>query len=77
MEKVISVLRIEIVFSIKLTPATVSLGVLSHLGLRIHTQRLNVVLVPASLHVFHHQAGLPNLSVSYHPNLNYDTAQGF
>lgn len=37
------------------------------------TQCLNIVLIPASLHIFHHQTGLANLGISHHSNLDDDT----
>ncbi len=75
MENVISVLRIEMVFSMKLTPISVSLRLLVLLiGFPSHTQRLDIVLIPAAFDIFHHQAGFSYLSVSNHPNLDDDTA---
>ena len=41
---------------------------------RNRTQCLDVVFVPASFYIFHHQAGLANLCVADHANLDNDAA---
>src|SRR5690625_1470854 len=80
-EKVISVFRMEIVFSMKLTP-TGNKHIVSLIGQYIsqglynwlfRTQCLDIVFVPASLHIFHHQTRLANLRVSNHPDLDHNT----
>lgn len=38
------------------------------------TQRLDVVLIETSLHVFDHEAGLPYLRVANHPHFDDDAA---
>jgi hypothetical protein len=72
MEKVISVFRIEMVFSMKLTPVSVSEYANARRELS-RTQRLDVVLVPAALDVFHHQTGLADLRISNHADLDNHT----
>lgn len=71
-ENVISVFRIEIVFSIKLTPGTVSRRI--PLRFRGHTECLDVVLIPAALDVLDHQACLSDLGVAHHAYLDHHTA---
>jgi hypothetical protein len=39
----------------------------------MHTECLDVVFVPAALDVFDHQAGLADLRISDHANLDYHT----
>lgn len=73
MEKVISVFRMLMVFSMKLTPRIESQYVWvggSQYGLL--TQCLDVVLVPAALDVFDHQTCLANLRVADHAHLDDD-----
>jgi hypothetical protein len=70
MENVISVFLIEMVFSMKLTPVPVSKSRDEAQG--VLTQRLDVILVPAALDIFHHQAGLSDLRVSHHTDLDDD-----
>lgn len=40
------------------------------------TQRLNIILIEASLHVFDHKTGLAYLRVANHPNLNHHAVKG-
>lgn len=69
MEKVISVFRIEMVFSMKLTPVSSAIDVReTHAVFR--TQCLNVVLIPATFHVFDHQTGFPNLRIAHHADFD-------
>lgn len=72
MEKVISVFRIEIVFSMKLTPRNSASGRLS-LGFRVFTKGLNVVLIPTTFNVFDHQARLSNLRITHHAHFDHHT----
>jgi hypothetical protein len=72
MEKVISVFRMEMVFSMKLTPMSVSEhpNALQKLS---RTQRLDVVLVPAAFNIFYHQTGLADLRIADHADLDNHT----
>ena len=72
-ENVISVLRIEIVFSMKLTPRSISRLFLEQYDTS-HTKCLNIILIPATLHIFYHQTGFPYLCITNHPHLDDDTA---
>lgn len=74
-EKVISVLRIDMVFSIKLTPMDLS-GLLLWLPHMERTKCLDVVLVPAAFDVLDHQASLSNLSVPNHAHLDDHATRG-
>ena len=42
--------------------------------LKAHTERLNVVLIPAALDVLDHQARLSDLRVAHHAHLDHNTA---
>ena len=66
MENVISVFRMLMVFSIKLTP-DISAG-----GSEC-TKRLNVILVKSTLDVFDHETRLSDCRVSYHSYFDDDT----
>lgn len=73
MENVISVLRIEIVFSIKLTPAPSQSWYKDHCA-GLPTQGLNVIFIPASLDIFDHQTRLANLGIPNHSDFDHNTA---
>lgn len=73
-EKVISVLRIEMVFSMKLTPRKPPISECFDVEFWIWkialTQSLNIILVPATFDIFDHQTCFAYLSVSNHSNLD-------
>jgi len=71
-EKVISVLRMEIVFSMKLTPLHL-LAYQTVPGTNRLTQCLDVILIPTSFHVLDHQARLADLCITHHANLDDHT----
>lgn len=37
---------------------------------RVHTQRLDVILVKTPFHILHHQTCFADLRVAHHPNFN-------
>lgn len=69
-EKVISVFRIDMVFSMKLTPAQSRQYIRKHDAVDMLTQGLDIVLIPAAFDVFHHERCLANLSVTDHADLD-------
>ena len=72
-ENVISVFRIDMVFSMKLTPGS-SASTYRATANGLGTQCLNVVFIPAALDVFDHQTGFPNLCIAHHANLDHHAA---
>lgn len=40
------------------------------------TESLDIILIPTTLHIFHHQTGLSDLGISDHPHLDHHTVLG-
>ena len=72
-EKVISVFRIEMVFSMKFTPDFCQ-NLVKLANVEMHTQCLYVIFIPASFYILDHEASLPNLSISHHADFDDNTA---
>ncbi len=77
-ENVISVFRIDMVFSMKLTPGKGRSAnrTLSRAQVQL-TQGLDIILVPAPFHVFDHQACLSDLCIPHHANLDHHAVLPF
>jgi hypothetical protein len=72
-EKVISVLRIEMVFSMKLTPERCQWKREGSVSV-LYTKCLNVVFVPTPLDILDHETRLAYLSIPHHADFDDHTA---